>query len=102
MSAWPQETKRKFAAYAGLAIRSGKVAVGTDNILNRRVKVVLADSVLSPNARKKLDTRCEFLHVPLIEVESLGELIYKPACKALGICEPNLAKTIIKLISDIA
>lgn len=100
MSGLPQEINNKIAAYTGFALRAGKVAVGCDNILARRVRLVLADPTLSPNARKKLDARCQSLRVPLLEVDGLGARIMRPACKAIGICEPNLAKAIITLTTD--
>jgi hypothetical protein len=100
MSGLPQEAINKIAAYTGLAIRAGKAVIGTDGIFVRRIRLVLADPALSPNARKKLDARCLALRIPLIEIAELGKHISKPSCKAIGISEPNLAKAIINLTTD--
>ena len=93
----------------GLAMRAGKVIVGTDMVcvaLGKRGKVRLA--VLSDGAseqtKKKVSVKCEFYGVPTVTVSidtaELGRLLgktYGPAC--VGITDENFALEIAKCVS---
>ncbi|MDD3946813.1 MAG: hypothetical protein PHI19_03135 [Clostridia bacterium] len=86
----------KIVSYIGFSIKAGKAVFGADNIYKSAPKVVIADTTLSHNTQKKLIARCERLGIKLIYLQSLGSLISKPSCKAIGIKDSNLAKAIIK------
>lgn len=85
----------KLASYLGLSLKAGKAVLGADNIYKTHPRVVIADTALAPNTRKKLDTHCNSLGIPIIYIKEPGKLIARPACKVIGIKEPNLAKAII-------
>ncbi len=93
----------------GLAMRAGKVIVGTESVcqaLAKRGKVRLvvyaADS--SPATKKKIVTKCEFYSTPCVEISldtgALGRILgktYGPACAALT--SDSFANEIVKCVA---
>ena len=89
----------------GLAMRAGKLVIGTDMICRAMPRggislVVLSGSV-SAATRKKLTTKCEFYGIRLVEIdietEELGRLLgktYTPA--AAAVTDGGIAEQIIK------
>ena len=89
----------------GLAMRAGKLIIGTDMICRAMPRREVALTVLSKSAssgtRKKLSFKCEFYGIELIEVdidtEELGRLLgktYTPA--AVAVCDSGIAEQIKK------
>ena len=88
----------------GLAMRAGKLIVGTDMICRAMAKVrepmlVLISSCASQNTKKKLRFKCEFYNTESIEIdldtERLGHLLgktYAPA--AVAVVEAGIAEQI--------
>ena len=99
----------KLAGMLGLAMRAGKVTLGTDQICTAlskgRINLVLVSGTASDSTKKKLRFKCEYYKTPMIEVnidtEELGRLLgktYTPA--AVAITDDNFAKAIEKILSS--
>ena len=94
----------------GLAMRAGRVIVGTEQICQAlskkgRVKLVLVSSDASDNTKKKLISKCEFYGVASLVVrldtEELGRLLgktYTPA--AAAVTDENFAKELTRLAGE--
>ena len=67
-------TEQKINGLLGLAVRSGKIAMGTENCLNAvrtgTALCVLVDEGVGPNTLKRVRDACGFYKVPCFE---LGE-----------------------------
>ena len=90
----------------GLAMKAGKVVIGTEQVIafmqKKRLKLVLLSSSSSEGTKKKISSKCEFYNIRLIELsiptDELGSLLgktYTPA--VVGITDENFSNTIIKL-----
>ena len=93
----------------GLAMKAGKVVIGTEQVIafiqKRRIKLVLLSGGSSEGTKKKINSKCEYYKVPIselpIETEELGSLLgktYTPA--VVGITDENFSSTIIKLLNE--
>ena len=89
----------------GLAMRAGKLVIGTDMICRALpgggAALVVLSNTASDGTRKKLSHKCEFYEIELIEVnidtEELGRLLgktYTPA--AVAVCDSGIAEQIKK------
>ena len=90
----------------GLAMRAGKVVIGTEIVCKSlgktgRVKLVLVAADASPSTKKKLRTKCEFYGVAVTEspldTGETGRLLgktYGPA--AVAIIDEGFAREIAK------
>ena len=91
--------KGKIEAYLGFCIRSGKIAFGVDRAeaLKKGVYLLLADGTLSENSGKAMEKLRQRFSCPFIVTEgiSLGELLHRPAVKAVAVREKNLASAIL-------
>ena len=90
----------------GLAMRAGKVIVGTEQVClalgKARVRLVVMSVGASDNTKKKLTTKCEYYGVDCIttdiDIGELGRLLGKtttPAC--VGISDEGFAREIKRL-----
>ena len=90
----------------GLAMRAGKVVIGTEQVFSAlsrgRLHLVLISEGASDASRKRIRVKCEFYKVLAIETElsceELGRVLgktYGPAC--VGISEEGLARTVSEL-----
>ena len=90
---------QKIITYLGFSIRSGKIVYGVDEIAGhkKRVHLLMVDGALSENSRKEIYKAQERFGCPIIETEAslLGELLKKPAVKAVALKEKNLASAIL-------
>lgn len=97
----------KIIGMLGLAMRAGKLVVGSEQVslavAKGRVLLVISSTEASPGTRKKLRTKCEFYGVKLInldiEIGELGRILgktYAPAC--VGVTDENFVKALEKLI----
>ena len=93
----------------GLAMRAGKVIVGTEQICTAlskgRVNLVLVSHEASDGTKKKLRFKCEYYKTRMTEInidtEELGRLLgktYTPA--AAAIADENFAVAIAKIIDS--
>lgn len=90
----------KIAAYLGFCVRSGKICFGLDSIEEKRKGffLLMFDGALSENSMKNALALREKYRCPCIVTGagSLGEHLKRPAVKAAGIREKNLAAAILK------
>ncbi len=98
---------QKLIGMLGLAMRAGKVIIGTEQVCislsKKKIPLVLVSAGASDGTKKKICCKCEFYAIPLIEIDidtdELGRLLgktYTPA--VIGISDVNFAK----VISDLA
>ena len=102
------QSNQRLFGMLGLAMRAGKVIVGTEQVCiglaKKKVHLVLISTEASEGTKKKIGFKCEFYKVRSLEVnistEELGRLLgktYGPA--AIGIADENFAVTISSIIS---
>jgi ribosomal protein L7Ae-like RNA K-turn-binding protein len=93
----------------GLAMKAGKVVIGTEQVITylqkKKLKLVLLSSTSSDGTKKKISSKCEFYNVRLNELpiptDELGSLLgktYTPA--VVGITDENFSNAITKLLDD--
>ena len=93
----------------GLAMRAGKVIVGTEQICialsKGKIRLALVSVTASDATKKKLRFKCEYYGTRLIEIdidtEELGRLLgktYTPA--AIAITDDNFARTVAGIIDS--
>ena len=94
---------KKLQTYLGFCIRSGKITFGVDRIetLKKGVKLLLADEALGESSFKTMRNLKEKFACPLMTVpkNGLGELLHRPAVKAVAIKDENLAAAILSVAS---
>ena len=89
----------------GLAMKAGKVVIGTEQVITYlqkgRVKLVLLSGTASEGTKKKIGFKCEFYKTRIYEVtvdtDELGRLLgktYSPA--VVGITDENFSNVIAK------
>lgn len=97
-------TKSKVETYLGFCIRARKIVFGIDNVENskRGVHLLLSDGSLGENSFKIMVKTKEKFACPLLTTESgvLGELLHRPAVKAVAIKDEHLAAAILSCVKD--
>ena len=92
----------------GLAMKAGKVVIGTEQVIaylqKGRVKLVLLSGNSSEGTKKKIRFKCEFYKAPIcvldIDSDELGRLLGKTYAPAVvGITDENFSVTVIKLLN---
>ena len=89
----------------GLAMKAGKVVIGTEQVIaylqKGKIKLVLLSGTASEGTKKKIGFKCEFYKTHMIEVtvdtDELGRLLgktYSPA--VVGITGENFSNVITK------
>ncbi|MBQ8291656.1 MAG: hypothetical protein IJX88_04000 [Clostridia bacterium] len=90
----------KLVTYLGFCIRARNIVFGVDDIDAQRkgVFVLLCDNALGASSVKTLQKAKERLGCPVIAIRAgmLGEYLNRPAVKAVGIKDKNLASAILK------
>ena len=92
----------KVRSYVGFAIRSGQCVFGYDLIFKSgKVLVVLYSADMSDKAQIRLKRYCDDCAIPCIKLSEDDMQLYtsRPAVKAIGITEPNLAQAIIDAVT---
>lgn len=93
----------------GLAMKAGKVVIGTEQVITflqkRKVALVLVSGNASEGTKKKIRFKCEFYKTALTEVkvdtDELGRLLGKTYAPAVvGITDENFSNAISKLLSN--
>ena len=93
----------------GLAMKAGKVVIGTEQVIaflqKKKLKLVLLSSGSSDGTKKKIRSKCEYYQVPLaelpIQTDELGDLLgktYTPA--VVGITDENFSRAITRLLEE--
>lgn len=89
----------KISSYLGFCIRSGKICYGVDDIEQhrKRVYLLMMDAGLGESSQKSMIKSHQRFGCPLLIVEAgvLGELLHKPAVKAVAIKDNHLASAIL-------
>lgn len=89
----------KIASYLGFCVRSGKIAFGVDGAeaLKKGVFLLIADGALKEHSLKTMMKLKDKFACPLVVTgeNRLGELLRRPAVKAVAIKEKNLAGAIL-------
>ena len=93
----------------GLAMKAGKVVIGTEQVIaflqKGRLKLVLLSGTASEGTQKKIRFKTEFYKIPVcvldIDTDELGNLLgktYSPA--VVGITDENFSNAIAKLLDS--
>lgn len=95
---------QKIGAYLGFCIRSGKIVYGVDETEKQKkgVCLLIADGALSENSFKAMQKAHEKFACPFLVTENglLGELLHKPAVKAVAIKDKNLSSAILSAAEE--
>lgn len=85
----------KTETYIGFAIKKGSVVFGVDAIVRYRKKVylLLATETLSQNSLKDMQSAAQKIGCKLLQIHDY-DLLKKRNCKALAICDKQLADAI--------
>ncbi|MBQ2938386.1 MAG: ribosomal L7Ae/L30e/S12e/Gadd45 family protein [Clostridia bacterium] len=93
----------KILGLIGLAMKAGKVSFGADsveeNIVKKKVKLVIVSKDSSERTRKKFVDICENYNIPIIidgDIENLSKAIGKNNKAIIGIKDINFADSIQK------
>ena len=96
--------KNKIETYLGFCIRAGKIIFGTEMISRQKkgVKLLITDGGMGANSFKIMAKAKETLSCPMLITSEglLGELVHRPAVKAVAIKDDNLAAAILKETAD--
>ena len=96
--------RSKVETYLGFCVRARKAVFGVDDIEKQKkgVFLIICDGELSENSLKTVQKARESLACPLLITGKgkLGELLHKPAVKAVAIKEENLASAILSVVDD--
>jgi ribosomal protein L7Ae-like RNA K-turn-binding protein len=93
----------------GLAMKAGKVVIGTEQVIaflqKNRLKLVLLSGTASEGTQKKIRFKCEFYKTPTCvldtDTDELGRLLGKTYAPAVvGITDENFSNVITKLLND--
>ena len=104
-----KQSQARLSGMLGLAMRAGKVIIGTEQICialsKGKVRLVLISEGASDSTKKKIRFKCEFYKTRVVEInidtEEMGRLLgktYAPA--AIAIADDNFAKTVEGIISS--
>lgn len=88
------EEEKKIRSYLGFSLRSNKIVLGTDAIegVKKGVFLLLADEEIGATAEKRLIATSRRIGSPLyFYAGAIGELLNKPAAKAVALQDKNLA-----------
>ena len=94
----------------GLAMKAGKVVIGTEQVIaflqKNKVKLVLLSGTASEGTQNKIRFKCEFYKTPTcvldIDTGELGRLLGKTYAPAVvGITDENFSNAIAKLLSEV-
>lgn len=99
----------KLKGMLGLAMRAGKLIIGTEQVClamaKGRVLLCVVSAEASDQTKKKLRNKCEFYGVkmitPDIEIGELGRMLgktYASAC--VGVTDENFTRAVLKLAED--
>lgn len=74
----------------GFAIKANKIVYGTDNVIIKKVKLILISDMLSKSTIKKIYFNKK--EIPIYSVKHFDELLSgRPGCKVIGITDSQMA-----------
>ena len=90
--------RSKLQSYLGFCIRARKIVFGVDNIETERrgVYLLISDETLGESSFKTMLNARQKFACPLLiaEKEVLGEVLHRPAVKAVAIKDKHLAEAV--------
>lgn len=99
-------TKNKIFGYLGLCMKAGKLAFGTEAVIEslekRKAKMVLMASDCSERTQKKFQEITEQYQIPLFTIGTIEEIsnaIGKDNKSVVSIKDSNIAKEIERIIN---
>ena len=91
----------KVENYLGFCIRGRKIIFGAESIekQKRGVYLLIVDGAIGKNSLKPAVAAMERLHCPMLVTSEglLGEMLHKPAVKAVAITDNHLASAILSV-----
>ena len=91
----------KVENYLGFCIRGRKIIFGAESIekQKRGVYLLIVDGAIGKNSLKRSLAAMERLHCPMLMTSEglLGEMLHKPAVKAVAITDNHLASAILSV-----
>lgn len=91
----------KVENYLGFCIRGRKIIFGAESIekQKRGVYLLIVDGAIGKNSLKPAVAAMERLHCPMLMTSEglLGEMLHKPAVKAVAITDNHLASAILSV-----
>ena len=91
----------KVENYLGFCIRGRKIIFGAESIekQKRGVYLLIVDGAIGKNSLKPALAAMERLHCPMLMTSEglLGEMLHKPAVKAVAITDNHLASAILSV-----
>ncbi|HOE77274.1 MAG TPA: ribosomal L7Ae/L30e/S12e/Gadd45 family protein [Bacilli bacterium] len=97
--------KNRILQLLGLARRSGKLAMGTDAVIEQmsHLKLIVLASDASPKTIDKIEKKAYFYGVPIIKIFTTPELshaIGKTNQKMVGLIDEGFVKKINELLTE--
>lgn len=91
----------KIKSYYGLSVRSRKVALGTNEILEKEVFAVVASKALSQNALNKISNHIEKKNIKLyvLDEEEMFFITENSKILVFGLTDKGLANAMIQNIA---
>ena len=94
----------KMRTYLGFCIRARKIVFGSEMISRQKkgVYLLLADGGIGKSSFKPVVAASERFGCPIVmtDAEALGELLSRPAVKAVAITDKNLASAILSVVGS--
>lgn len=91
---------QKIRSYFGFAIKSKNIIYGGDSFVSAKKKafLVVCSEDINRTILKDIKQKCEKYKIPLLMTDTamVEEITHKINCKCIAVCEPNLAKAILK------
>ena len=95
---------KKIKSYIGFAKKSGKIKIGTDNILAyKKNSVIILSESISDNAKNKLNNHANKTSSNIICIKNnlMQELVDSDTIKAVSIVDENLALACLDFIKKL-
>ena len=93
----------------GLAMKAGKVVIGTEQVIaylkKGKLKLVLVSGTASEGTKKKIGFKCEYYKVRTgelgVSTDELGRMLGKTYAPAvIGVTDENFSNTILKILDS--
>lgn len=103
------KASEKFLGMLGLAMRAGKLIIGTEQVFlamqkSAKLYLVLVSAGASEKARERIGFKCEYYKIPMTQLElppeELGRRLgktYTPVC--VGVIDEGFARRLTELVA---
>lgn len=98
------EAMTKAKTYIGFAKKSGKLKIGTDNILAcKKLSGIIISCNISDNAKNKLKNHCNKLSTKILEIDDviMNKICDSESIKAIAILDKNLHSAFVDSIKNL-